>query len=131
MKHQMLDRLSQVAMCMVVALVPACTAMMMNRRGAAMPIMLWTALILSVLLSCGFVLVHDRISNITHFMNEFHVSRLLQERSLLAQADDSNQIFDIGLGSASQRADPGGSNAQTHVRHAQKSCNCGAGLGTE
>ena len=27
MKHQMLDRLSQVAMCMVVALVPACTAM--------------------------------------------------------------------------------------------------------
>ncbi len=97
MKHQMLDRLSQVAMCMVVALVPACTAMMMNRRGAAMPIMLWTALILSVLLSCGFVLVHDRISNITHFMNEFHVSRLLQERSLLAQADDSNQIFDIGL----------------------------------
>lgn len=97
MKHQLLDRLSQIAMCMVVALVPACMAMMMNRRGAAMPIIIWTALILSVVLSCGFVLAHDKISNITHFMNEFHVSRLLQERSLLVQADDSNQIFDIGL----------------------------------
>ena len=97
MKHQMLDRLSQVAMCMVVALVPACMAMVMSRRGTAMPIIIWAALILSVVLSCGFVLVHDKISNITHFMNEFHVSRLLQERSLLAQADDSNQIFDIGL----------------------------------
>ena len=97
MKHQLLDRLSQVAMCMVVALVPVFLTMLMNRHGAALPIIILAALILSVVLSCGFVLVHDRISNITHFMNEFHVSRLLQERVLLAQADDSNQIFDIGL----------------------------------
>lgn len=97
MKHQLLDRLSQIAMCMVVALVPTCLAIVMNQHGATMSTIIPLALILSVVLSCGFVLAHDKISNITHFMNEFHVSRLLQERSLLAQADDSNQIFDIGL----------------------------------
>lgn len=97
MKHQLLDRLSQAAMCMVVALVPACLGIIMNQRGAAISVTALSVVLVSIILSCAFVGTHDRVSNITHFMNEFHVSRLLQERSLLESVNENNQIFDIGL----------------------------------
>lgn len=97
MKHQVFDRLSQVAMCMIVALIPASLGIVMNRHGATTPAIALAVIVVSIMLSCAFVYIHNRISNITHFMNEFHVSRLLQERSLLTYADNTDQIFDIGL----------------------------------
>lgn len=97
MKHQLFDRLSQASMYMVVALIPTCLGIAMSQYGAAAPVIALSVLVVSVILSCAFVYAHDRISNITHFMNEFHVSRLLQERSLLIHVDSTDQIFDIGL----------------------------------
>lgn len=97
MKHQVLDRILQALMCTVVALIPACLGIIMYHVGAAISTTVIIVVLVSMILSCVFVGIHNRISNITHFMNEFHVSRLLRERSFLEGADENNQVFDIGL----------------------------------
>lgn len=97
MKHQLYDRLWQILLCMSVGVIPAALSALLHRQGAANSSVVCAVVMMSLILSCAFVYIHDRMSNITHFMNEFHVTRLLQERALLTYANNTNQIFDIGL----------------------------------